>query len=138
MIRSATREEIDKFEADTNYSPSKKCKGIVNEIDGEIGAMILYDFWTYTSVQVHIYAPKLNAFVDPKFLKEVFHYPFITCDRKLLVAVTPEESKGSLAVSKWLGFKETYRMKDGWCDGEDMIVKELKRVDCRWLLQKAA
>jgi hypothetical protein len=138
VIRAATKEEIEDFERETNYCPSKKAKGIVNEVDGKVAAMIIYDYWTYTSVQVHIHAPNFRHFIDPKFIHEIFHYPFITCDRKVLVAVTPDESKGSLAVSKWLGFKETYRMKDGWCDGEDMVLKELKRADCRWLQQKAA
>lgn len=138
MIRPHKPEELEIFERLTNYCPSRKAKGIVNEVDGKIGAMIIYDYWTYTSVQAHIYAPKFKYFVDPKYIHEIFYYPFITCDRKKIIAVTPEESKASLAVSKWLGFKEIARIKDGWCDDEDMVVKELTRDACRWLQKKAA
>ena len=138
MIRAATREELDAFEIETGYCPTKKCTGIVNEVDGKVAALILYDFWTHTSAQAHISVSNFKHFIDPAFVRAIFEYPFEMCGKSMLITVTPESAKGSLAISRWLGFVEVYRQKDGWKQGEDMILKEMRRENCRWLQKKAA
>lgn len=138
MIRAATDKDFEVFENNASYAPSRRAKGIVSEVEGEIGAMVVYDHWTFTTVQTHVYAPKFKYFLEPLFLEAIFRYPFVTCDKQRLMAVTPEESKGSLAVSRYLGFEEVYRIKDGWMKGSDMVIKELMRKNCRWLQKKAA
>jgi hypothetical protein len=138
VIRAATKEEIALFEEKTNYHPSRMVKAVVNEVEGEIAAMVLFDYWTHSAVQAHIYAPKLRHFVEPTFLNELFSYAFITCGKKLIFSVTPSDCAGSLAISSWLGFKETSRIKDGWDEGVDMVIKQIRYDECRWLQQKVA
>lgn len=53
----------------------------------------------------------------------------------MLVTATPANQKGSLAVSGWLGFYEIFRIRDGWDTGVDMVLKELRREDCRFIQQ---
>lgn len=100
-----------------------------------LGACVLYDHWTPAAVQVHVCAPSLKALFNEIYLQEIFAFPFITGNRGVLVSVTPADQKGSLAVSSWLGFKEKYRIRDGWAVGVDMILKELRREDCRFIQQ---
>jgi hypothetical protein len=117
------------------YVPSGRAKGVVILEEESLGAGVLYDYWTYNAVQVHVYAPALRVLFAPHVLREIFEYPFLTCNLNLVMAVTPGDQKGSLAVSSWLGFKETYRIRDGWKVGVDMVMKELRREDCRFLTQ---
>lgn len=133
MIRAATEKELDACAEIMGYSPSKRAKGIVILEAESIGACVLFDHWTIASVQVHVYGPSLKALFSPAFLREIFAFPFVTGGRSVLVAVTPAHQHGSLAVSSWLGFREVTRIKDGWDIGIDMVVKQLRREDCRFL-----
>jgi hypothetical protein len=96
-------------------------------------ATVVYDGWTPNAVQVHIHSGGSAEFLRTEFLHEIFWYPFVQCQKMLVYTVTPGDAEASLAVSKSLGFIETYRMKDGWGPGIDMVIKEMRREDCRWI-----
>lgn len=134
-IKAATHDEIELASGAMGYNPSRCCKGIAILEEKSLGACVLYDYWTINSVQVHVFAPSLKALFNAESLREIFTYPFITARRSVLVGVTPSNQKGSLAVSAWLGFREKYRIRDGWSVGVDMVLKELRREDCRFLSQ---
>lgn len=134
LILPICQQEIYSICQKMQYCPSSDVKGILHT-NGFGMAAVLYDTWTWTGVQVHVYAPDLRLLFHPKFLREIFRYPFVDGGKKVLIAVTPAHQKGSLAVSGWLGFKEKYRIKDGWSNGIDMVLKELRREDCRFILQ---
>ncbi len=133
LIKAATHDEIEQASRIMGYNPSRHVKGISILEEKSLGACVLYDYWTPNSVQVHVCAPSLSALFNVGTLREIFRYPFILANRALCVAVTPSDQKGSLAVSSWLGFKEKYRIRDGWSPGVDMVLKELRREDCRFL-----
>lgn len=134
MFRALTNGEIAYVAQEMSYCPSLHTKSVANiASNGEILACILYDHWTISCVQVHVYAKSLAALFNRDFLHEIFTFPFITGGRKYLIGVTPANQKASLAVSGWLGFKEVTRIPDGWDTGVDMIVKRLSRTDCRFL-----
>lgn len=135
MIKAATHDEIEFVSRAMGYNPSRCVKGISILEEKSLGACVLYDYWTVNSVQVHVFAPSLKTLFNAKSLHEIFTYPFVTAGKGILVAVTPADQKGSIAVSSWLGFKEKYRIRDGWAVGTDMILKELRREDCRFLQQ---
>ena len=136
-IRAGHPVEIEKIAEIMHYFPSGGCRAVVMTKDDEVIGAVLYDHWAYNSVNVHIYS-KNPLTLSREFLFEIFNYPFVTCGRDLLIAITPEDSKGSLLFSKALGFRETYRFKEGWKPGIDLIVKEMRREECRYLQQKAA
>lgn len=138
MIVPATSDDIKFFSEVVHYDPSVKAKGVVYKMQRRIMAMVLYDHWAYNSAHVHIYSASPKALFDKKFIHEIFAYPFVTCDRGVLIATTPADQEASLAVSKALGFNEILRVKDGWKVGIDMIVKEMRRENCQWLERKAA
>lgn len=135
LIRKATDDEIEWVSKAVGYHPSRCVRGVALLAEESLSACILYDHWSVTAVQVHVYATSLKALFDPTYLREIFTFPFVTGNRKVLVSVTPADQKGSLAVSAWLGFKEKYRIRDGWAEGVDMVLKELRREDCRFLMQ---
>lgn len=108
------------------YSPAMR--GVRND-----GAMVIYDGWTHNAVQVHIYSQGPAHLFRRDFLLEVFSYAFIQCGKGLVYTVTPDDADDSLAVSKALGFREVFRQKDGWAVGTDMIMKEMRREECRYL-----
>lgn len=128
MIRAASYDEIVAVAAKLPYSVSPNCRGIRND-----GAMVIYDGWTPNAVQVHVYSIGPRYLFNRNFLREIFRYPFCQCHKGKLFAVTPSDSTASLAVSKALGFREVYRMKDAWNIGVDMIVKEMTKDECRWI-----
>lgn len=135
MIRAATHDEIRWVSNLMGYAPGGDARGVVLLEKEAVAACVLYDYWTFNAVQVHVYAPSLKALFSPSFLHAIFSYPFIEAKRGVLYSVTPGNAKGSLAVSGWLGFKEKYRIMDGWKPGTDMILKELRREHCRFIQQ---
>lgn len=137
MIRAATQDEIAAGGELMGYSPSRKASGVVFVEDGSILAMVLYDHWTYNGVQVHVWSLGAKYLFHPKFVREFFRFPFEQAGRNILFTSTPADNEASLKYSEALGFKETYRVKDGWKVGVDMIFKEMRKEQCRYL-QKAA
>jgi hypothetical protein len=128
VIRAASPSEIAFICAKLPIPYSQAMRGVRNA-----GAMVIYDGWTPNSVQCHIFSSGPRFILDKVFVREVFTYPFIQCDKGILYTVTPESSRESLSLSKALGFREVFRQKDGWEVGVDMVVKEMRRNDCRYL-----
>lgn len=128
MIRAATPSEIEFVCGKLPLNYSSAMRGVRND-----GAMVVYDSWTHNAVQAHIYSTGPRFLLDPTFLREVFSYAFEQCGKGLVYTITPSDADASLAVSKALGFKEVFRQKDGWKDGVDMILKEMRRNECRYL-----
>lgn len=108
------------------YSPAMR--GVKND-----GAMVIYDSWTPNAVQAHIYSTGPRYLLNREFLREVFTYPFIQCNKGIVFTITPANAEESLKVSAALGFREVYRQVDGWDAGVDMVVKEMRRNECRYL-----
>jgi hypothetical protein len=128
VIRAATVEVIQAVVGKLPLPYSPVMRGVTNG-----GATIIYDGWTPNSVQVHVYSESPKFLFDPTFVREFFRYPFDQCGKSLVYTVTPGNAEGSLAVSKALGFREMYRIKDGWQPGVDMVLKEMRREECRYL-----
>ena len=107
-------------------------KGVVAEHDdGTLAGVVLLDMWTLNSVQMHI------GVVDPMCLRrlhrEVAEYVFLTCNRKIMIGLTPSTNKKAIKLNKHFGFEEVHRVKDAVSDGVDIIVLELRRENCRYL-----
>lgn len=128
MIRAATPSEIEWVCGRLPLAYSADMKGVCNG-----GAMVVYDGWTPNAVQAHIFSRGPDYLFRRDFLTEVFGYAFSQCGKNLVYTITPGNAEDSLAVSKALGFREVFRQKDGWEVGVDMVYKEMRREDCRYL-----
>lgn len=98
---------------------------------GRIRGVVAYDNWTENAVQLHM-AVDFPA-VWRSLIRPGFSYAFEECRKGLLIGVIAADNPRSLKMTKRLGFRETYRIQDGWAAGVDLIVHELRRADCRWL-----
>lgn len=133
MIRAAYRDEVEHIASLLPIAVDSETRGVLYEDERGLGAMVIYDSWTHSAVQVHVYSNGPDRLLRREFLREVFWYPFVQCGKMLVYSVTPADSEESLAVSKALGFVEVFRQKDGWDKGVDMVIKEMRRENCRWI-----
>ena len=103
---------------------------------GKIHGMVGYGNWTANAVVLTI------ALDNPAALREIlkwgFRYPFEQCGRGIALAVVRGNNQRSLSLCRKVGFREVYRVKDGIAIGEDMVMFQMRREDCRYIARKAA
>ena len=103
---------------------------------GKIHGMVGYGNWTANAVVLTI------ALDNPAALREMlkwgFRYPFEQCGRGIALAMVRGKNKRSLSLCNKVGFREVYRVKDGIEVGEDMVMFQMRREDCRYIARKAA
>lgn len=123
MIRAADSIDMTWFQHEVGCYLTTNANGIVAEEDHKILAMVALDDWTPRSVHIHFYESDTRAM--PLLWKELIWYIQLH-GRKLICAVTPASRELSLRLQRALGFKEVYRLEDGWDDGVDLVLTELK------------
>lgn len=134
MIRSATKEEIAYVCDKIGFVKYEQANAVLIEDEvGGVGAMAIYDRWTKTAVEMHAYSKHPKYVFRPEFCRAMFDYPFVQQNKMLAFAVTPCDNIASIALARFLGFKEVYRIRDGWDSGTDMVIQEIRRENCRFL-----
>lgn len=123
ITRETTPEEIDAVCARLSYIPTRNVTGLTN---GK--AVILYDQWTQNSVCVHSYIPPHS--LTRGFLREMFRYPYEAVE--WVIGVTPGDNEAALRFNKHIGFKEIYRLRDGFAPGVDNVFQTVHRSECRY------
>ena len=117
-----------------DITPGFKAIKVVDD-NGKIHGMVGYGNWTANAVVLTI------ALDNPAALREVlkwgFRYPFEQCNRVIALAMVRGKNKRSLSLCNKVGFREVYRVKDGIEVGEDMVMFQMRREDCRWIPQAA-
>lgn len=99
--------------------------------NGETVAAIIFDSFTDNSVQAHIIVDKPMV-LRHGFLEEGFRYIFETCDFEVIYGIVKSDNKKAQKLDTHIGFKEVYRMKDGFSKGIDLIFYEIRRDECRF------
>jgi hypothetical protein len=107
---------------------SEDMRGIVAYHGDKIVAAVAIDNWSYNSGTIHI------AVDDPfvfrwGFQNEVFDYIFETCGKGVVIGITPGDNAKALKFNTHMGFKEIYRIRDGYAVGVDYVVTELRKED---------
>lgn len=103
-------------------------KGITALRGDKIVAAAAFDSWTYTAVTAHI------AIDDPLviragFIDEIMRYVFDTCGKQMIVGIAHSKNRALLRFIEKLGFKELYRVVDGYDYGIDIVVSRLNKDD---------
>ncbi len=98
---------------------------------GTIRGMVGYDLWTENAVTAHMAVDTPIAWRS--LIPACFEYPFIECDKGLILAVIPADNAKSWGLAGHLGFKLVHTVRDGWARGVDLLMLELRRTDCRFL-----
>ena len=96
-----------------------------------VGATI-FDNWTENGVIAHIVITK-PMLLRHGFLEECFDYAFNFCNRRIMLGIVKSDNIKAQKLDEHIGFKEVYRIVDGFSDGVDTIYYEIRKEDCRWL-----
>lgn len=71
--------------------------------------------------------------VSREFIRAAFEYPFVQLKLAAIVAPVAATNNKALRFDKHFGFREVHRVQDGWENGVDLVLLEMKREECRWL-----
>lgn len=110
----------------------------IEALDGEgrVVAMLGYDAWTENAVQMHVAIDTPKVMAAREFTHAAFAYPFLQAKKGIVYTVTPGSNEKSLRLQRGMGFKEAWRLPDGWAPGVDLVVMVMRREECRWLGRK--
>lgn len=103
--------------------------------NGRIHGMVGFDGWTENSVVMNIALDNPASFRH--LLRPTFEYAFLQAKRGVALCMVRATNTRSARLCQKVGFREAYRVKDGICVGEDMILFEMRREECRWIPQPA-
>jgi hypothetical protein len=136
IVRAAPPEHFDWILSRTGCARTDGFRAIeAVDPDGRIRGMVAFDLWTVNSVQMHL---ALEApVVLRSLLRPAFTYVFEESDRGVAIGIVPAHNARALELDKHIGFREAHRIKDGWAPGDDLVVLEMRKHECRWLRRKA-
>jgi ribosomal protein S18 acetylase RimI-like enzyme len=95
----------------------------------ELWGCVICEDWTVTSVSCHIIVEDRRAFRDGLH-KEAADYVFNQAERIRMLGTVPADNEAALKLNKHLGFKEIFRIKEGYDWGIDYVIMELMKEDC--------
>lgn len=132
LVRAAPREHFDWLIERCSCGLTQWAKAIeAVDDEGRIRGMVAYDCWTLNSVQAHMAVD--SPIVWRSLVRPAFEFPFRQAKRNLLVGIIPSHNERSVQMTRALGFREAYRLRDGWDIGDDLVVFEMRPHECRWL-----
>ena len=133
QFRSMKKADIQKIkDAGLEFVLMENTKGIVGEMNGKMACAAVFDSWAHTSVCVHQLI--LNPFcIRHGFFEEVAKYVYVQADRAIMYGLVRSSNKKAIKLDLNIGFTEIARLKDGVMFGEDLVILELKKEDCRFL-----
>jgi hypothetical protein len=131
LIHNASPGHVVEMLSITNYSPGHDWKAI-EAINGrnELQGLVLYDHFTPNSAQIHVYVK--NALGCVRLAREAFRFPFEMLNRNVLIGIVESKSK-ALKLALGFGFHEVGRVKDGFSDGSDSVILEMRKHECKWV-----
>ena len=119
-----------------NLVPDGQFRAIeaVDEASGKILAAVGYDGWMDNACCMHVALdhPSAGRYV----LRPAFRIPFVELGLGVVVAKVVSTNVRALALDKALGFKVVGVGRDWIRPGVDLVVMEMRREDCRWLLSR--
>ena len=132
VIRELAQRDWNWIAARANPVLCVDTAGLVAERAGDLVAAVVFDSFSENSCLSHI------VIEDPMvlrhhFLHFVFQYAFTVRDVGVITGLTPADNKEALRFNKKIGMREVYRIKDGYKQGIDFVLQEMRREECRWL-----
>ena len=117
--------------AQTVAGPEMKAIIAFDPQTGKVGGMAGFDGWTNNSVVMSV------ALDSPIALRRIVHaafeYAFLQAKKGVALATVKGSNTRSLALCRKVGFREVYRVRDGIEVGEDLVIFEMRREECRWI-----
>lgn len=130
-FRSMVPADLQTVRQHMPYAATETTRGVVAyDLDtAETLAVFMADSWTPTCAQVHQVILK-SMVIRHGWFEEVANYLFTKAGRKKVYATVPDGHRKALSLNAKLGFEQVARLTDGWDDGIDYLVLELKRENC--------
>jgi hypothetical protein len=114
----------------TQVPVSNATRGLIAiDSSGVPQGVILLDNWTENCVTGHIAIQKPMALRE--LLPELCDYVYHFCGKSMILAGIADDTPKALKLVKNIGFKEIYRIKDGWDVGIDLVLTQMTKDDCR-------
>jgi hypothetical protein len=98
---------------------------------GATRGMVAFDSWTDNACQAHMATDTPIAW--RALLPAALDYVFRQAGKGILLGAIPAKNVASIRFARAAGLFETHRVRDGWAVGEDLLLLELRREDCRFL-----
>lgn len=116
----------------TNWSENMGGIVVIDTDTGTPQAAALYEDWSATSCVMSVIIDNPMV-LRHGFLETAFHFVFNTSGRIKAFARIASKNKRSLNFVKKLGFTQVAVLEDGCELGNDWIIFELKKEDCRYI-----
>ena len=116
----------------SGYCPAWDFRAIeAIDTHGRICGMVGYDRWQGNSAEMHV---ALDTFSATRALRvPAFDYLFNQAGKQVAIGLIPAHNAKALRFSQTVGFRELARVRDGWAEGDDVVLLELRKDDCRFL-----
>jgi hypothetical protein len=110
-------------------------QGVVALKHGVPCAAILFEHWTPNGARMHW------CIDDPfvlrhRFLENVLEFMFDDCGKKVLHGFIVETNMKSRKLAEHMGAVESGRLKDGWDEGVDIVIYDLRPDACNYYQEK--
>ncbi len=106
-------------------------RGIVALDDnGKLLGGIVCEDWTETMCSCHIVLIDGYKALKMGLHRELTNYVFTQAGKLKIIGMVPADNEKALKLDKHLGFIELVRIENGYKDGVDYVVMELKRENC--------
>lgn len=121
------------LEARTGCVLTREAKTVaVLDNSGVIRGVVGFDDWTHTGAQAHVAVDTPVA--ARTLVRESLRYLFRQARRSVMMGLVPASNAKSVQLAQRLGMRETYRVTDGWAQGVDLLLFELRREDAEGLM----
>jgi hypothetical protein len=131
-VEAATTEDLGFVVVRAQCALTPGARGIkATDAAGAVRGVVAYDLWTENAVWAHMAVDTPIAWRS--LIPACFKYPFVECGRDILLAAVPSHNTASWGLCKHLGLTIKHVVRDGWARGDDLLLLELRRADCRFL-----
>ena len=104
----------------------------VNSDTGELLGACVMDNWMPNSVQCHLAMTSI-APMRHGFIEKIVNYVFVECSKSYIYGLVPADKVKARKINKHMGFTIKTRLTDGFADGVDYLLMELKRENCPYV-----
>ena len=133
-FRAATQEDFSEIAMNTHCGQVMDAKGLViaDDKEGELQAGVIFDSFTMSSCQAHIYVYNKMA-LRHGLMYEVANYVFNTCGLQIMFGKVPEDNEKALKLNRHFGFTEVCRIPDACEIGVGYVILQMRVDDCKYL-----
>ena len=112
----------------TVWTP-ESCEAIGLTRDDEMIAGVIYEKWKGVSFLFHM---AVDGLMTPEYLAAIFHYPFVHCGVRKVIAPISQKNAKSIRFAENLGFRKEAQLLDAHPDGS-LLLYTMSREQCRFI-----